>query len=66
MDPKRIALTIDEAAAAVGIGRTLVFSEIKTGRLIARKVGRRTVILQDDLELWLAACPVSHLSGTEQ
>ena len=42
----KLALTIQEAAAATGVGRTTIFEEIRRNQLIARKIGRRTVILQ--------------------
>ncbi|MER2265195.1 helix-turn-helix domain-containing protein [Methylobacterium oxalidis] len=52
-----LALGIVEAARAAGIGRSTVFEEINAGRLKARKAGRRTLILRDDLAAWLAALP---------
>lgn len=53
----RIGLTVEEAAAAAGIGRTMMFKEMKEGRLTARKVGRRTVIPLSELERWLSSQP---------
>jgi hypothetical protein len=55
----KLALSISEVVKASGVGRTLVFAEIKTGRLLARKCGRRTVVLIDDLQDWLRAMPSS-------
>ena len=52
-----LAYTIDESCAAARVGRTTLYEEIAAGRLIARKVGRRTVILRSDLESWLAQLP---------
>jgi excisionase family DNA binding protein len=52
-----LALGIIEAARAAGIGRSTVFEEINAGRLKARKAGRRTLILRDDLAAWLASLP---------
>ncbi len=49
-----LAYTIDESREAARVGRTTIYQEIAAGRLIARKVGRRTIILRDDLESWLA------------
>ena len=51
------AHTIPDVEKRAGIGRTLVYSEIAAGRLKARKVGRRTVILDADLQAWLKALP---------
>lgn len=54
--PKR-GLSLDEFCHLYGTGRTLAYEEIKTGRLRARKVGRRTVISRDDAESWLRQLP---------
>jgi hypothetical protein len=55
----KLAFSIEEAVAASGIGRTSIFEEIKAGRLVARKCGRRTLILKHDLALWLDGLPRS-------
>jgi len=39
------------------MGATKAYEEIKAGRLVARKVGRRTIILDEDLKAWLDALP---------
>lgn len=57
MAVERLALAPKEAAAAAGIGRTLLYAAVATGALKARKCGRRTLILQDDLRAWLASLP---------
>jgi excisionase family DNA binding protein len=57
MDLQRMGLSPNEAAKVAGIGRTLLKREIRNRRLIARKVGRRTVIMTDDLAAWLRALP---------
>ena len=40
----KLAYSIPEAAAAVSIGRSKVYTLIAEGRLEARKIGKRTVI----------------------
>jgi hypothetical protein len=45
-----------------GIGRTAVYAEMKAGRLVARKFGRRTVIPQFEAERWLASLPLQRQS----
>jgi excisionase family DNA binding protein len=53
------ALSVQEAAKAAGVGRTLIFDEIRKGRLTARKAGRRTIITIDALDAWLKSLPTS-------
>lgn len=52
-----IALSIEEFRQAMHLGRTQVFEEIKTGRLAAKKVGRRTIITWEEAQRWLNALP---------
>ena len=43
-NPDKIAYTINEAMAAIGIGRTFLYRLGNEGRLDLRKVGGRTLI----------------------
>jgi excisionase family DNA binding protein len=52
-----LAFSIAEASAQSNIGRTAIYEMINTGRLIARKRGRRTLILADDLRRCLELLP---------
>jgi excisionase family DNA binding protein len=54
--PER-AFSIEEFCRRYGLGRTKAYEEIKLGRLRARKVGRRTIVTQDDAENWLRHLP---------
>jgi hypothetical protein len=60
---RKFALSVSEVVRASGVGRTLVFAEIKAGRLLARKCGRRTLVLIDDFQDWLQAMPSSRASA---
>ena len=51
---RKLALSIPEFLAAVPIGRTKLYEELKAGRLRAVKVGKRTLILITEAERWLA------------
>jgi excisionase family DNA binding protein len=51
------AMSIAEFCQRYGPGRTTAYEEIKSGRLRARKVGRRTIITDDDAENWLRQLP---------
>lgn len=49
----QLSLSIEEACSATGLGRTKIYQLIKSGELKAHKIGKRTVILKDDLEEFL-------------
>jgi excisionase family DNA binding protein len=57
VEQQKLALSVEEAAKVSGVGRTMLFAEIRKGRITARKVGRRTIIMVDDLDAWLKALP---------
>lgn len=52
-----LAHTIGEASARSGIGRTTIYKLINSGQLPARKCGRRTIIIADDLRRCLQSLP---------
>ncbi len=39
-----IAVSVNDAARALGLGRTSIYALINDGRLEARKLGRRTLV----------------------
>ena len=49
----QLSLSIEEARAVTGLGRTKLYQLINSGELKARKIGKRTIILKDDLEAFL-------------
>ena len=51
--PAKLAYSIPEFLAAVPIGRTKLYEELKAGRLRAVKVGKRTLIPLCEAEAWL-------------
>jgi excisionase family DNA binding protein len=54
---RKAAHSIPEVCAYTGLGRDSVYAAIRTGKLIARKYGRRTVVLDDDMRAFLEALP---------
>ena len=40
----RLAVSIEEAVIDTAVGRTTLYKAISTGDLVARKVGRRTIV----------------------
>ena len=55
----QLAYTIDQFSRAVGVGKTTVYEEIAAGRLIAAKVGAKTLIPADRGREWLKAREVA-------
>jgi excisionase family DNA binding protein len=51
------AYSIPEVMARVGVGRDKLYCLIREGKLPARKLGRKTLILASDLEAFLEALP---------
>lgn len=54
---QKLSFTIEQAVKATVIGRTAIFAAIKSGRLIARKNGRRTLIASGDLQQFISNLP---------
>lgn len=52
-----IAFTIPEAIAASKLSRTEIYRAFNRGDLAAKKNGRRTLILREDLERFMSALP---------
>lgn len=52
------AMSIAEFCQKYSVGRTTAYLELKSRRLRGRKIGRRTIITEDDAETWLGQLPV--------
>ncbi len=55
----KLSYTINEACESIGIGRTKLYREIDEGRIKPRKLGKRTIILADDLQNYLNSLPAA-------
>lgn len=53
MDP--LAVSINDAAKALGLGRTSIYAMIGDGRLDAFKLGRRTLVTTESIRRLVAA-----------
>ncbi len=51
------AYSVTEFCKKYGLGRTRAYAEIGSGRLKAKKIGRRTVVPADAAEEWLSTLP---------
>lgn len=58
-----LADTVIDAASRLSICRAQLYKEIKAGRLVARKAGRRTLIERTEQARWLAALPVKGVAA---
>jgi hypothetical protein len=52
-------LSISDATRLARISRAQLYVEIGAGRLVAKKVGRRTLIDATSFEKWIAALPTA-------
>jgi hypothetical protein len=57
-DTQRMASSVDEFCGRNHICRETAYGEIRNGRLIARKVGKRTLIFKEDEDAWRNSLPV--------
>lgn len=51
--PAPLAYTISELATETGLSRTTIYAEAKANRLRITKVGRRSIVTDDDARAWL-------------
>jgi excisionase family DNA binding protein len=59
----RLSVTPSELAASVGVGRDMVFDAIRNGKLVARKAGARTTLIElEEAQRWLKALPACRRS----
>ncbi len=56
-DAPRGAFSVREFCQWAGIGRTAFYEELKSGRLCAKKFGKRTLIPIPEARRWLEGLP---------
>lgn len=52
-------LSVDQALALLGVGRTSFYELVSQGRIAPVKLGRRTLVRAADLQAFIAALPVA-------
>jgi excisionase family DNA binding protein len=50
---ERLAYSVDEAAHVTGLSRDLLYDQMRAGKLLYLKVGRRRIITRQHLEAFL-------------
>ena len=53
----RLAYSIPRPVWESDVSRSMIYEEIAAGRLIARKIGRRTIVRRADALAWLRSLP---------
>jgi hypothetical protein len=54
---RKLAYSIAELTEMSGVGRSYLYEEIKAGRLVVTKAGRRSLVLHNDALAWLDSLP---------
>ena len=60
------ALTLKDFCEAYRVCRETAYQQIRTGRLRALKIGRKTLILRADADAWAASLPELRAVGRER
>jgi predicted DNA-binding transcriptional regulator AlpA len=53
-------LSVRETCDVGGFGRSRFYEVVATGQLVARKFGRRTIVLREDLDRFLDSLPATN------
>ena len=56
------SLTIEEAVRESGVSRTQIYMALGAGTLLARKFGRRTILIREEWEAFLRNLPVAKIN----
>jgi excisionase family DNA binding protein len=59
----RLAFSINEVCAATNLGRDAIYRAISGGQLVARKLGKRTIVTSRELERFLHSLPQVGTAG---
>lgn len=60
-----IAVSPNEAARLIGIGRTTLYAALSTGALRSAKIGKRRLITIEAIKEWLDNCETSDTTHVE-
>ena len=60
---ERLAVSVADAAAMAGVGRTTLYAALGDGSLRSLKIGRRRLILVEALKMWIASHEIDPATG---
>jgi hypothetical protein len=65
--PLKLAWSIAALARACGVCRDLIYRDIATGKLLAKRIGaRRTIVTDEEARRWLNGLPTLRLPVTDE
>lgn len=53
----RMAVTVDEAAYLTSLSRSCIYNMLNSGRILGRRIGRRTMIEITELQRFISELP---------
>ena len=56
-DGPRLAYTVNQAARALGLSKSMIYDKLRSRRLGSVKVGSRRIITRQQIDAWLADLP---------
>jgi predicted DNA-binding transcriptional regulator AlpA len=59
INPIANALSVQDTMKATSLGRTKLYREMKLGKIAARKIGRKTVFISDEVVRYLNSLPMA-------
>lgn len=63
MDP--ISVAIEDVPKMTGLSRTKIFESVRSGALVARKLGKSTIIELEELRRWVGSLPRRSYEGVD-
>ena len=60
---ERLAVSVEDAAAMAGVGRTTLYAALGSGSLRSLKIGKRRLILVEALKAWIASHEIAPVTG---
>lgn len=63
MGPQALAMTVTEFATALRISKSTAYALIRAGKVLARKIGRRTIVVLADNDDFLRSLPFKFDGG---